>query len=924
MYKRLKTFSMALVMFLTTVLTAFMNVMPAAAAEELTLKLHYHREDGNYDGWDVWMWDSGSDGAGYEFVEEGGEMVATKIIAPGVTSVGFIVRTQDWAKDVDMDQFIELGDVISGTVHVYVESGVEGYTMDLGEDSVSGIKLISAGYDGAETIFVKMTGNIEGDFVSAFKVTGSDGAVSVADVTSSADKEYTITLSDTLDIAGSYTITYDGSDYPITMPDIFSTAEFEDEYTYDGDDLGAVWTPEKTTFRVWAPTAAAVAVNLYESGTAGEDDLIEQLPMTEDANGTWVVEKEGDLNGTYYTYSVTVGGNENEACDPYARTTGVNGNRAMVIDLDSTNPAGWDADTNPNADLSVNDVVLYELHVRDLSSDSSSGITNTGKYLGLTETGTTTASGIPTGLDHIKDLGITHLHLLPVYDYGSVDETRLDTPQFNWGYDPVNYNVPEGSYSTDPYNGEVRVKEMKEMVKALHDNGISVVMDVVYNHVYNAGEFCFNQIVPGYFSRIDADGKYSNGSGCGNDTASERSMVKKYIVDSVCYWADEYHIDGFRFDLVGLIDNETINEVIAEVHKDHPNVIFYGEGWTMSTTLTKEGYTLTTQTHADQTPEFAFFSDTIRDGIRGNVFNNDEVGFVSGARGKESLMEDCFMGMPSWCPSPSQSVNYASCHDNLALIDRIATSARGTTFEEQVRMNNLAAAIVLTSQGIPFMQAGEEMLRSKVNEDGSFNENSYASPDSVNSIKWDTLDDETYWNVYQYYKGLIAFRKEHAALRMSDAEDVKNNITAMDGLDDNVVAFSIEGGANGEVSEGLFVIFNANNAETTVTLPSGTWDVYINGEKAGTEAIETVTGSEVTVSPISAMVLVKTGDAAEVEVTPEATPTTEETVIDTVEPVAPEEVKESSVNVGVIVGIVAAVVVVIGGVAFAIVKKKKK
>lgn len=928
MYKRLKTFSIALVMLLTTVLTAFVDVMPAAAAGDLTLKLHYHREDGNYEGWDVWMWDSGSDGAGYEFVEEDGEMVATKSIAPGVTSVGFIVRTQDWAKDVDMDQFIELGDVISGTVHVYVESGVEGYTLELGEDSVSGIKLVSAGYDGAETIFVTMTGTIEGDLVSAFKVTGSDGEVAVADVTSPAEKEYVITLSDTLDIAGSYTITYDGSDYKINMPDIFSTADFEDEYTYEGDDLGATWTSEKTTFRVWAPTAAAVAVNLYESGTAGEDDLIEQLPMTEDVNGTWVAEKEGDLNGTYYTYTVTVGGSENEACDPYARTTGVNGNRAMIIDLDSTNPDGWDADADPNADLSINDVVLYELHVRDLSSDSSSGISNTGKYLGLTETGTTTASGIPTGLDHIKDLGITHLHLLPVYDYGSVDETKLDTPQFNWGYDPVNYNVPEGSYSTDPYNGEVRVKEMKEMVKALHENGISVVMDVVYNHVYNAGNFCFNQIVPGYFSRIDADGNYSNGSGCGNDTASERSMVKKYIVDSVCYWADEYHIDGFRFDLVGLIDTETINEVIAEVHKDHPNVIFYGEGWTMSTTMTKEGYTMTTQVNADQTPEFAFFSDTIRDGLRGNVFNNNEVGFISGARDRESLIEDCFMGMPSWCPSPTQTINYASCHDNLALMDRIATSARGTTFEEQVRMNNLAAAICLTSQGVPFMQAGEEMLRSKVNEDGSFNENSYASPDSVNSLKWDTLDDEAYWNVFQYYKGLIAFRKEHAALRMSDAEEVQNNITAMDGLDANVVAFSIAGGANGEVSDGLFVIFNANNAETTVTLPEGTWDVYINGEKAGTEAIETVTGSEVTVSPISAMVLVKTGDAEEIEAEPEATPEAEptpENTVETTETAAPEpEAKESSMNPGVIAAIVAAVVVVIGGVAFAVVKKKKK
>ena len=380
-----------------------------------------------------------------------------------------------------------------------------------------------------------------------------------------------------------YMILFEGNDYPIIMSTIYSTEKFEKEFTYSGRDLGATYTPEKTTFRVWAPTADTVTLNLYGSGTPGTDDLVEQLPMTTDVNGTWITEKEGDLNGTYYTYLVSVGGNENEACDPYARTTGVNGKRAMILDLASTDPDGWENDTNPNAGMAYNDAVIYELHVRDLSSDESSGIQNTGKFLGLTETGTTTASGIPTGLDHMKDLGITHVHLLPIYDYASVDETQSDKPQFNWSYDPENYNVPEGSYSTDPYNGAVRVAEMKQMVKVLHDNQISVIMDVVYNHVYNASDFCVNQIVPGYFSRVNEDGTYPNGSDCGNDTASERSMARKYIVDSVKYWAGEYHIDGFRFDLVGLIDTETINEVVTEVHKTHPDVIFYGEGWTMDT-----------------------------------------------------------------------------------------------------------------------------------------------------------------------------------------------------------------------------------------------------------------------------------------------------------------------------------------------------
>lgn len=858
MRTRMKALFMAVVMLFLTVAVSIPDAMPVKAAEDLTIKLHYHREDENYDGWTVWLWDDGGDGADYEFAEEDGEMVATKVITPGVTSEGFIVRTEDWTKDVDADQFIDISEMVSGTVHVYVESGVEGYTKEYGDDAVTGVKLTKARYNEDDTITVSMTGVIEDDLDGAFTVKGSEGEVAISGLTGGEDNVYTLTPEEPMDISGTYTITFDGNEYQIIMPNIYSTKEFEEEYTYTGDDLGATWTSEKTSFRVWAPTADAVKVNLYESGTEGTDDLIEQLEMTPDVNGTWVAEKEGDLNGTYYTYLVDVNGEQKEACDPYARTTGVNGKRAMVIDLASTNPEGWDSDTDPHADATYNDAVIYELHVRDLSSDSSSGITNVGKFLGLTETGTTTESGIPTGLDHIKDLGITHLHLLPVYDYGSVDETALDKPQFNWGYDPVNYNVPEGSYSTDPYNGEVRVSEMKQMVQTLHENDISVVMDVVYNHVYNASEFNFNVIVPGYFSRIDEEGNYSSGSGCGNDTASERSMVRKYIVDSVKYWVDEYHIDGFRFDLVGLLDTETVNEIVEEVHKDHPNVIFYGEGWTMDTTLTKDGYTLATQVNSTETPDFAYFSDTIRDALKGSVFSTTELGYVSGAPGLESTIEQCFMGLaPNWCTTPAQSVNYASCHDNLTLRDRIAVSTPNASGEERIKMNNLAAAIYMTAEGIPFMQAGEEMLRAKMKSGGGYDDNSYASSDAINSLKWDTLDDEQYMNVYNYYKGLIAFRKEHAALRLTNAEDVKAHVTPVDGLDPNVVAFQIDGGVNGEVSDGMFVIFNPNNEETELTLPDGAWDVCINGETAGTEALETITTGKVTVSPISAMVLVK-------------------------------------------------------------------
>ena len=690
---------------------------------------------------------------------------------------------------------------------------------------------------------------------SELTVTGPEGEVTISTRTDEGKNVYTLVPEHPLDVTAAYTLMFRGASHAITMPIYYSTAAFEELYTYEGDDLGAVWTKNATTFRVWAPTATAVKINLYETGDYRVNDLKEQIEMTPDINGTWIATVEGDLHGTYYTYLVDVDGVTNEACDPYARAVGVNGKRAMVIDLDSTDPEGWENDTDPHYGNTITEAIIYELHVRDLSVDENSGITNKGKFLGLIETGTTTPQGIPTGLDHIKSLGVTHIHLLPSYDYGSVDETSLEDNVFNWGYDPVNYNVPEGSYSTDPFNGEVRIREFKEMVKGLHDNGISVIMDVVYNHVYSGEDFCFNKIVPLFFSRVSADGVFSAGSGCGNDTASERAMVKKYIVDSVKYWADEYHIDGFRWDLVGLIDTETINEVMAEVHKTHPNIIFYGEGWTMSTQVTKEGYTITTQVNSQEVPGFAFFSDTLRDAIRGGNSNNSKPGYVAGAGGFAGNIADCFRGAPAWCKSPTQTINYASCHDNHTLFDRITMSTQDFSFEDRVRMNNLAAAIVMTSQGIPFIHAGEEMLRSKPLEDGSFDHNSYKSSDTVNNLKWADLSQEQYQITYAYYQGLIAFRKAHPALAMTSAEEVAEKITTLGGLDFNVAGFHIAAGANGEQNE-LIVVFNPRTEATTLELPEGEWTIYISGDKAGTESLGTATGTA-TCEAISTLVLVK-------------------------------------------------------------------
>lgn len=628
----------------------------------------------------------------------------------------------------------------------------------------------------------------------------------------------------------------------------YSSQEFEEKYTYTGTDLGAAWSKERTFFRVWAPTADFVTVNFYRSGDAAQQDLIEAYPMCASENGTWSVTAEGDWNGVYYTYTVSIGEYVSEAVDPYARAVGVNGKRAMVVDLAATNPPNWDRDQDPNAGKPITDCVIYELHVRDLSADSSSGIAHKGKFLGLTETGTTTKDGYPTGLDHIKSLGITHLHLLPVFDYGSVDEADSKSKKFNWGYDPENFNVPEGSYATDPYDGAVRIREMKQMVASLHENGISVVMDVVYNHVYHTFEFSVNQIVPGHFSRQDDSGCLSNGSGCGNDTASERSMVRKYIVDSVNYWADEYHIDGFRFDLVGLLDVQTIHEIMATVKRNHPNVIFYGEGWDLTTKVTKPDVPLAVQHNARMLPGFAFFNDTIRDTMRGSVFDFHAKGFASDGEVSNDHLLNCFCGRVSWTSNPRQIVNYVSCHDNHTLHDRIAEALPRADHAELARRCRLTAAFTLLSSGIPFFQAGEELLRSKKSITGKYIANSYRSSDHINAIKWNRLGDDETAATLRYYQGLLSLRRRYDHFRMSDPTQISQCITA---LPTRIPAFLIHGN-----QERLLCVFHAGSNPAELELPIGKWDILVNDAAAGLESLGSVSG-KLEMPPLSAFVLVQ-------------------------------------------------------------------
>lgn len=625
------------------------------------------------------------------------------------------------------------------------------------------------------------------------------------------------------------------------MRNLYDTEEFENAYTYLGHDLGAFWTESQTVFRLWAPTAREVTLLLYRDGLGGEPLTSQQLHP--EKNGTWIARRMGNLKGLYYTYLVNVDGQAKEACDPYAKAVGVNGQRAMVIDLQETNPAGWAEDRSPFRGKGITDAVLYELHIRDLSMHRSSHIQNKGKYLGLAETGTHTRGSHATGLDHIRQLGVTHIHLLPVFDYGFTDEASPQ-PQYNWGYDPVNFNVPEGSYATDPFDGACRVRELKQTVKAVHDAGLSVVMDVVYNHVYDRDGFCFNQIVPGYFSRGT-----SNGSCCGNDTASERSMVRKYIVDSVNYWADEYHIDGFRFDLMGLLDIATVNQIVQTVKSRHPHVIFYGEGWQMNTSPVRPGTELATQYLSSLTPGVSFFSDTCRDLLRGSIFDSRAPGFVSGAICDKNTLNACFLGLPHWACQPEQSVNYVSCHDDYTLFDRLALVNPDAPRQTLIRQNRLAAAFVFLSQGVPFLQAGEEILRTKPKGRGKFDENSYRSPDRVNAIRWDTLESPEYQETLAYYKGLIAFRKAHEGLRQTGREAIQASVFPVETGNPKAVCYRVE-----DRYHSILAIFNADDQPLTMTLPDGTWDVNIHDGAAGTVPLFTAQG-QVNVLPCSATVL---------------------------------------------------------------------
>lgn len=899
--------------------------------------IHYHRFD-DYDGWNVWAWPKNMDGAAYQFdgEDEYGKF-CTVTVPKDTTELGLIVRLREWeAKDTDDDRFFDLSTATKdkdGTIHIYLLQGDKKMYKDKNEIDLAP-KFLKAYFVHNKEIVVQTTlpfDTSDVSLVNEFVVTDENGtSYPLLKIWSDELKKVTnasVIMKEKLDLSHTYTVSLKGfGSYPVSMGQAFDTADFTDLYTYNGDDLGAVYTKDSTKLRVWAPTAGTVSVNLYDKGDG--DCLIDSVPMEKDVNGTWILTLTGDYQGIYYTYLVTVNGETKEAVDPYARTTGVNGQRAMIVDLDGTDPDGFTTETKPEYSNRT-DAVIYELHVRDFSMDKESGSSYPGKFMAFTETGTKNSAGLSTGVDYLKALGITHLHLMPSFDYASVDETRSD--QFNWGYDPENYNVPEGSYSTDPYNGAVRVNEFKQMVMSLHQNGLRVVMDVVYNHTSATENSNLNKIVPDYYYRKDG-GVFSDASGCGNETASERAMVRKYIVDSVVYWATEYHVDGFRFDLMGIHDIETMNAVREALNQIDPSILIYGEGWTGgSSTLDEAKRAMKKYTY--KLNDIAAFCDDLRDGIKGSVFNATEAGFATGAL---SLSDTIKFGVvaatqhdqvdyskvnyskESWAKEPGQCINYVSAHDNLALWDKINTSNASDSYEDKVAMNNLCAAIVLTSQGIPFFQAGEEMLRTKPSEStaGGFDDNSYKSSDAVNSLKWGNLGQVK--DITEYYQGLIAFRKSQSALRMTTTEEINKNLKFVDTGNENVVAYTI---TSDDSTQQLFVVYNPNKEAVMVDLPQGSWGVYVDKSHAGTEKVRDITDNKVSVDSISCIVLAKEGDAS-VTIT-EAAPTTAPTKEPSSDALSQDSKGQSSSKTATIIVILLAIMsAVIGGVLA--MKKKKK
>lgn len=824
---------------------SFQNVKAVSNSKTTEIIVHYKEQSGNTKDWNLWMWGENANGKSYEFTgeDEFGKYAKIKIDGD-YNRVGFIIRTNEWEKDGG-DRWIE--NIKDGRAEVWILSGDEKV---YNSKPSSDLKIQKATIDSFNEITVttnvpfnskEQKIEIEGIKIKEINPFDKNGG----DITNKVK----IITEQKIDLKQTYKVKIENLAYTNTeIGKVIRSEEFDKLFYYSGNDLGNIYSPQHTKFRVWAPTASEAKLVTYKKWN---DKIGTEINMQQGEKGTWKAEIKGNQKGLFYTYKVKIGDKWTEAVDPYVRAASVNGDKGVVIDLNETNPKKWKANKKPEF-KKPEDAIIYELHVRDLSIQPESGIKQKGKYLGVTEKGTKGPEGVKTGLDHMKDLGVTHVQFLPIFDYASVNEETLNEPQYNWGYDPKNFNVPEGSYSTNPYEPTVRITELKQMIQVLHDNNLRVVMDVVYNHMYNAAESNFHKLVPGYYYRYNEDGTFANGTGVGNDTASERKMMRKFMVDSVTYWAKEYNLDGFRFDLMGIHDYETMNEIRKAVDQIDPSIILHGEGWDLNTPLAAE--LKANQKNAEKMKGIAHFNDNIRDGLKGSVFEEKENGFVNGKQNMEDrIKKGITAGIDydtnsSTYQDPEQVLTYVEAHDNHTLWDKLELTNPGDSAEVRKQMHKLSSSILLTSQGIPFLHAGQEFMRTKYGD-----HNSYKSPDSINQMDW--LRRAAYNNEVDYMKGLIDLRKKYPAFRMTSTEQIKKHILFID-APKNVIAYSIDGKGNGNKNENFMVAHNANRESVDITLPSkGPWKVLVDGKQAGSKTLYVVHNNKIKVPALSSFVL---------------------------------------------------------------------
>ncbi|MGX5677506.1 type I pullulanase [Bacillus toyonensis] len=824
---------------------SFQNVKAVSNSKTTEIIVHYKEQSGNTKDWNLWMWGENANGKSYEFTgeDEFGKYAKIKIDGD-YNRVGFIIRTNEWEKDGG-DRWIE--NIKDGRAEVWILSGDEKvYNSKPSSDLTIQKATIDSFNEITVTTNVPFNSKeqkieIEGIKIKEINPFDKNGG----DITNKVK----IITEQKIDLKQTYKVKIENLAYMNTeIGKVIRSEEFDKLFYYSGNDLGNIYSPQHTKFRVWAPTASEAKLVTYKKWN---DKIGTEINMQQGEKGTWKAEIKGNQKGLFYTYKVKIGDKWTEAVDPYVRAASVNGDKGVVIDLNETNPKKWKANKKPEF-KKPEDAIIYELHVRDLSIQPESGIKQKGKYLGVTEKGTKGPEGVKTGLDHMKDLGVTHVQFLPIFDYASVNEETLNEPHYNWGYDPKNFNVPEGSYSTNPYEPTVRITELKQMIQVLHDNNLRIVMDVVYNHMYNAAESNFHKLVPGYYYRYNEDGTFANGTGVGNDTASERKMMRKFMVDSVTYWAKEYNLDGFRFDLMGIHDYETMNEIRKAVDQIDPSIILHGEGWDLNTPLAAE--LKANQKNAEKMKGIAHFNDNIRDGLKGSVFEEKENGFVNGKQNMEDrIKKGITAGIDydtnsSTYQDPEQVLTYVEAHDNHTLWDKLELTNPGDSAEVRKQMHKLSSSILLTSQGIPFLHAGQEFMRTKYGD-----HNSYKSPDSINQMDW--LRRAAYNNEVDYMKGLIDLRKKYPAFRMTSTEQIKKHISFID-APKNVIAYSIDGKGNGNKNENFMVAHNANRESVDITLPSkGPWKVLVDGKQAGSKTLYVVHNNKIKVPALSSFVL---------------------------------------------------------------------